>query len=122
MKNFFIGAALIAALSACSVDPQAAADRRQKIKDVLLEPADQRGIELLFPLANNGRLSTFQVTYNPKLVSEPEVIRRIGKICVDQGFENGISIKAEGEPGFSTQPDGTKLPIISIWLKCNLSR
>ncbi|NIY78696.1 hypothetical protein HCZ23_04350 [Celeribacter sp. HF31] len=117
MKHFFIGMAMIATLSACSVDPQAAADRRQKIKDVLLEPADQQGIELLFPMENNGRLSTFHVTYNPKLVSEPEVIRRIGNICVDQEF-NGISIKAEGEPGFSTQPDGTKLPIISMWLKC----
>ncbi|NVK16512.1 MAG: membrane lipoprotein lipid attachment site-containing protein [Rhodobacteraceae bacterium] len=87
MKRIFIGFLITAALSACSVDPQAAADRRQSlIQHIFPAPADQRGLHLVFPIESFGYYSSMLIVFFPNEVSEGTV-RNVSGVWRAPGFQ-----------------------------------
>ncbi|WP_171124168.1 lipoprotein [Ruegeria sp. HKCCA4707] len=122
MKKTF--SVLIAALTltACSVDPQAAATRRATlVQSVFLNPADQQGLDLAFPLESGGVYKTIEIGFFPDEVTEPEVRRRVAAFCAGQAsprLTGQAAIKKDLGVSNRTQADGSVRPVHFIFYTC----
>lgn len=122
MKKTFLFAAAAAVLSACSVDPQAAYERRQAlIKQIFPNPADQQGLHLVFPIESGGFYSILEVIYFADEVSESTVKQRVGNYCAKFKSRNTSGqafTRKPSTPVNATLLDGTTRPAQQIWLSC----
>ncbi|GAW35304.1 hypothetical protein RA2_02365 [Roseovarius sp. A-2] len=112
------------AISACSApDPQTAYDRRQAVMaDLMPDPADRAGLDLVFPIYSRNDIKSFIVEYFPNQVSADTVVARLAKVC---GARNQF-IGADGQafiddaPEDTTigRPDGTRMPGKKMVVDC----
>jgi hypothetical protein len=105
-----------AAVAACSVDPNAAYDRRQKlIVDMFPEAQDRQGIHLAYAVSN----SAFELAYFPDEVRQSVVDRRANKLCGRLGNASKANYATEPKAYMTGElPDGTSRKAIKTWYKC----
>ncbi|MGR3621251.1 lipoprotein [Pseudophaeobacter sp.] len=119
MKRILTGLLITAALTACSVDPQAAADRRQSlIQHIFPAPADQRGLHLVFPIESFGYYSSMQIIFFPNEVSEGAVSKRVARYCSQHTGKTQAFTKRPAEATMANLADGSQRPATSIWYTC----
>ena len=122
MKTLFITAIAACALTACSVDPQAAADRRQAlIQNTFPDPADQSGLHLVFPLESGGFNSTLEIIYFPGVVSDSAVMNRADRYCARYKSETvpgKAFVRKPAKDITATLADGSSRKARQIWVTC----
>jgi hypothetical protein len=122
MKKSLLLIALTALVAACSVDPQAAHERRVKlIQQIFPNQADQKGLFLVFPIEVYGYYATLDIIYFPDEVSESTVKKRVGKYCAqfkNRGATGQSYPRDPSKPVTVTIADGTTRPAQEIWLSC----
>lgn len=121
MIKLALMAACAAAVAGCSVDPQAAAERRDNLMErVFPNPADRQGLFLAFPLESGGRVPLMEIIYFVEDVSEAEVLARMGRFCAGQSasWTNGATIDRELGPQDLTLANGQVRPGRAFFLRC----
>ncbi|WP_428540714.1 hypothetical protein [Profundibacter sp.] len=122
MKRLVVIIAALAALSACSVDPEKAAVRRAAlIQKVFPNPSDQQGLDLVLPLTSSGVVTHLAIGYFTKDVSQPEVTRRVASFCARQNSSRLTGqARIDKDMGLSarTFSDGSKKQIHTVWYDC----
>ena len=105
-----------AAVAACSVDPNAAYDRRQKlIVDMFPEAKDRQGIHLAFPVSK----SAFEIIHFPDEVRQSVVDRRANELCGRLGNASKANYDIAPKAAKSGElPDGTTRNVIVTWYEC----
>lgn len=114
--KFFTIPLLVAlvAVAACSVDPQAAKQRRDALIDqVFPSEAEQKGIHLAFPVDTG-----MNIVYLPEEVSQQDVDRRMSGYCARIGHPE-TKISRPPEPSTATLADGSKRAATSVWYDCD---
>ena len=122
MKKSLLLLALTALVAACSVDPQAAHERRQElIRYFFPNPSDQTGLHLVFGVETYGYYSNLEIMYFPDEVSERTIKKRVGRYCAQfksTGTTGQAYTRDPSKPATATLADGTTRPAQRIWLSC----
>lgn len=111
MKRLVTVTIFLATLSACAVDPQAAAERRANlIAKVFSNPADRQGLYLVFPFEKKGLYSSMLITHFEGEVSRAEVLKRVSRYCSNLGaswLTGQAKIASDIDTSPRTLPDGS---------------
>jgi hypothetical protein len=115
MKFKLVALVAVAMLvSACNPDPQAAHDRRQVLMaKVFPNPADRKGLHLVFPVS-----SSLEIIYFPGQVSQSTVDRRASEYCARIGHPE-TKIQRAPEASKSTLANGTQVASVTVWYDCD---
>ncbi len=106
-------------VAGCSVDPQAAAERRAKdIESLIPNPADRDGVYLVYPYAGAGSFSAITFMWEPSKISETKARQIVSGICARAGRSGSISIKKDTGTSTRTLPDGKTITIRDVWFGC----
>ncbi len=118
MKHLLLGLAVVS-LAACSVDPQQAADRRQAlIQHVFPNPADQRGLHLVFPIESFGYYNNMVIIFFPDEVSQNAVSQRVARYCAPHTGTTKAYTTRPAQSISATLADGSKRPATQVWFSC----
>lgn len=104
----------IATMTACTVDPQAAADRRATlINQVFPSEADRKGVHLAFPIETG-----MNIVFFPDEVSQRQIDQRMNDYCARIGHPQ-TKVSRPPEPSSATLEDGSKRAATSVWYDCD---
>lgn len=122
--RIFIFLAMVFAVSSCGApDPQTAYDRRQAtLVDLLPNPADRVGLDLVFPIYSRNEISDFIVEYFPNQVSPNTIVARLAKVCGARnqyrGEDGTAFIDKDPEDTVLVRPDGTRVQGKRMVVEC----
>ncbi len=122
MKHFVFLAATLGLLAGCASSPEEAKARRDAlIQKSFPDPADQRGLDLVFPLESGGLLKTIEVAYFTAEVSEPEVRRRVAGFCARQNsahLTGAVTVRKDLGLSTRTLPSGQTKQVRTLFYQC----